>query len=104
MILPFGFFFLFFPLPNTADAMNHAGLFFGHATPIALDDDYNDNKTYNLAEIHRSLSSPRQAITFYEQAMQLQWAQRNKVRQSWSLYGLAHALRQLGQPQAAIAK
>ena len=59
---------------------------------------------HNLAEIHRGLHSPRQAVNFYEQSLQLHWARQDHKRQALSLYGLTHALRQLNRLQQAMQK
>ncbi|MCA9948528.1 MAG: AAA family ATPase [Anaerolineales bacterium] len=57
---------------------------------------------HNLAEIHRGLNSPHRAVAFYDESLQKSWAQQDHKRQSLSLYGKAHALRQMGQHQGAL--
>jgi tetratricopeptide (TPR) repeat protein len=58
---------------------------------------------HDLAEIYRGLDSPRQAITLYEQALQLYWGGQDHRRQVLTLYSLAYAYRQVEQPDRALS-
>jgi tetratricopeptide (TPR) repeat protein len=56
---------------------------------------------HNLAEIHRTLGSPQQALSQYQNALNLYWARQDQRRQGLTRYGMAHALRQLGDLASA---
>jgi hypothetical protein len=43
---------------------------------------------HNLAEIHRDLGSPLQAVHWFEQAMRLHWAAHNSAGEILSLLGV----------------
>jgi tetratricopeptide (TPR) repeat protein len=59
---------------------------------------------HNLAEIYRSLDSPRLALGLYEQALDLLWGQRDVVGQGMTLYGMSHALGQMNQVDTAAER